>query len=488
MVGIIVPYNIWAAATITHDPQAFAQAYAQFVESIEKYNNMIKTAQDTLNTMNRINDIMNTANSTLNNLQTGLADPRQLADRFQANINSIKENAERIGKSLEQRNWSETILKKEYASCKKKWQNLVKEMKELKQEIATENLTNANSEESSQIANQTFGDERLIKEIEADLQAVENAYNGSMNSVNEKLNQWANNAQYYVDIGDIETKMREHKNPYQTQANVCNKIDETEIEFRIYQAKNKYWEAIANGEYQTARKEFDNWRRAGLDKEMYRKKQMEKVLQNTQETFNAPNNKEALLTINEDSGELSPKDKWESLGYDSKDKVAESKTIYITDDKGNTTTLTKWVAKQSTIYALFDRGMRNEALNLQNQRNMAVALQGDSQAIQQMQLETLQLLGVQINALNHSVNQIGNVVNEFLQQQINSKDDNIEHLGSENRLYGGINDENEFKSKLKNNLNTLGFGSFDDILEEDSQSGRIRFKHTNKDTSGIIGD
>lgn len=221
---------------------------------------------------------------------------------------------------------------------------------------------------------------------------------------------------------------------------------------------------------------------------MYRKKQMEKVLQNTQETFNAPNNKEALLTINEDSGELSPKDKWESLGYDSKDKVAESKTIYITDDKGNTTTLTKWVAKQSTIYALFDRGMRNEALNLQNQRNMAVALQGDSQAIQQMQLETLQLLGVQINALNHSVNQIGNVVNEFLQQQINSKDDNIEHLGSENRLYGGINDENEFKSKLKNNLNTLGFGSFDDILEEDSQSGRIRFKHTNKDTSGIIGD
>lgn len=63
-ISLIVPHNTFATG-IVHDPQSFAQSYAQFVESIEKYNNMIKTAQDTLDTMNRINDVMNTANNTL---------------------------------------------------------------------------------------------------------------------------------------------------------------------------------------------------------------------------------------------------------------------------------------------------------------------------------------------------------------------------------------------------------------------------------------
>ena len=121
-ISLIMPHYTFASAMITHDPTSFAQMAANFAETIEKYNNMIKTATDTLDTMNRINDVVNTATNMLDNLQTGIANPKQIADRFQQNLEGIKRNFERTAKSLEERDWLNTFVKEEYASCKKKWQ------------------------------------------------------------------------------------------------------------------------------------------------------------------------------------------------------------------------------------------------------------------------------------------------------------------------------------------------------------------------------
>ena len=48
--------------------------------------------------------------------------------------------------------------------------------------------------------------------------------------------------------------------------------------------------------------------------------------------------------------------------------------------------------------------------------------------------------------------------------------------------------ENDFTKHYVENLESLGFGKFDDTFEENYESGRIKFKTTNKDVSGIIGD
>lgn len=98
--------------------------YASILESIEKYNTMIKNMEDTLDTMNRINDVMNTASNQLNNLQTGLADPRLLIDRFNSNLNSIQSNFESTKDNFQNWNYKNIIKAEKYAQCKTKWQKL----------------------------------------------------------------------------------------------------------------------------------------------------------------------------------------------------------------------------------------------------------------------------------------------------------------------------------------------------------------------------
>ena len=106
-ITLITPHSVSAmGGEIVFDPTT----YASILESIEKYNTMIKNMQDTLDTMNCINDVMNTASNQLNNLQTGLADPRQLYDRFQSNLQNIQDNANRIAKNLEKKDWSNAVF------------------------------------------------------------------------------------------------------------------------------------------------------------------------------------------------------------------------------------------------------------------------------------------------------------------------------------------------------------------------------------------
>lgn len=267
-ISLIVPHSTFATG-IVHDPQSFAQSYAQFVESIEKYNNMIKTAQDTLDTMNRINDVMNTANNTLNNLQTGLADPRQLWDRFQSNVENIKANYEHIQKSLENRNWSEIMFKKEFATCKKKWQNLMKEVKEYEEQKAKDNLDLAERGDDGsdsagkflEDAQQKYADMQETKEIQAELKMIEDAYNGGLSKGTKEINAFFDQMQYQVDIFNIEAKARQHKNPYERQRDICNEIDIKQIEFEEQKAKNEYFKAMAEGRYADAKREFQIWKK-----------------------------------------------------------------------------------------------------------------------------------------------------------------------------------------------------------------------------------
>ena len=505
-ISLIVPHSTFATG-IVHDPQSFAQSYAQFVESIEKYNNMIKTAQDTLDTMNRINDVMNTANNTLNNLQTGLADPRQLWDRFQSNVENIKANYEHIQKSLQNRNWSEIMFKKEFATCKKKWQNLMKEVKEYEEQKAKDNLDLAERGDDGsdsagkflEDAQQKYADMQETKEIQAELKMIEDAYNGGLSKGTKEINAFFDQMQYQVDIFNIEAKARQHKNPYERQRDICNEIDIKQIEFEEQKAKNEYFKAMAEGRYADAKREFQIWKKKGFEKEIKRQKVTKEVIGQNKSFFNA-NDKQAALSINQDTGELTPAKCddanpticWGKKGFPNKESAAELLSIPQTDDKGNTTTIKKWVAKQSTIHTLFEMGDFNESLSLQNQRNMVIALQGDTQAIQKSQLETFTMLGMQIRELHNSVNAIGNIAAHFLQMQVDEKDDMLKHSGdikeSKETPYHTFKAERDYTEKYINNIDSLGFGKFDDILEEDTESGRIKFKTTNKDVSGIIGD
>ncbi len=493
--SLIMPNSSFGSAMITHDPQTFAQSYAQFVESIEKYNNMIKTAQDTLDTMNRINDIMNTANNTLNNLQTGLADPRQLADRFKANIDSINDNANRIAKSLQERNWLNTFVEKEFASCKKKWQNLRKEIEaenklraEKRLAESVEKWEEGNDEAQAKLeeAAAAFNDAQMISEIDMGLKTIEYAYNGTATSISDKLNKWANEAQYYVDVGNIETKAKEHTNPYQIQTDICGKngkLTQMKIKLKMDKAKNEYFKALAEGRNADARAAFKKWRQQGYEESKRRQQVKIDTRDKASKNFNrfkTSNN----LVINKDSGELVKKEQWEKVKYidNFPPAPAESFPVPITDKNGNTTTQTVWVAKRDTIQALFNNGNIYDALNLQNQRNMAIAMQGDTQAIQRSQLETAELLGQQINELNISINELGNVINAFLQEKIDIQQDALNNLGDNNTPYDIHNTEKKLGQSLSQTMQKHGLGEFDDILIGDEQSGRIKFKDEKKES------
>ena len=498
-IGIIVaPTSTFAnGAMITHDPQSFAQSYAQFVESIEKYNNMIKTAQDTLDTMNRINDVMNTANNTLNNLQTGLADPRQLYDRFKSNVENIKANYERIAKSLENRNWSEIMFKKEFATCKKKWQNLMKQVREYEEQKAKDNLDLAERGDDGsdsagkflEDAQQKYADMQETKEIQAELKMIEDAYNGGLSKGTKEINAVFDQMQYQVDIFNIEAKARKHKNPYESQRDICNKVKEKEREQKIREAKEGYWEAVAKGNHIEARKKFIEWKKEENGKIKDRQEITKQIIESNKGYFN-PNDKPAVLYINQDSGELKPATCdaklicWKSLtGKDNKNDIAELLQIPQTDSNGNTTNIQKWVAKQSTIQDLFKNNHFNEALNLQNQRNMVLALQGDTQAIQKSQLETFTMLGMQIKDLNNTVKAIGKIAEHFLKMEYDIQEDN--HSNKDNG--DEETNENKISQTIKENTQN-NWGNFEDLFESDSQTGRVSFKYKNKDNSGILGN
>lgn len=507
-ISLIVPYNAnaFGGGEVVFDPTS----YAKILESIEKYNAMIKTAQDTLDTMNRINDIMNTANNTLNNLQTGLADPRQLADRFQQNIDSIQATAEAIGKSLERRNWKETFIKKEFASCKKKWQNLMKETKAYAekqkqiqekqkywQEEAEKGIEECKKQgyeaKDCEASEQAYKNalEEDIKEIDGKMATAEKAINQGAQSAINAINNAANEVQAKVDIFNLENKIREVKNPYNYQKNVCQLVEMKQIEWEISKAKKCYFENTAQGNQKEANKCFQKWKKEERNKHDTITKRKQEIWENANGIFNISDDPDKKLMVNTKTGKLEPEKNWKELfGDDFNETRLTQEITYNTppDKDGNSQKIKVWVASSYAINELFyNKDRPAVALDLQNQRNMAIAMQGDTQAIQKSQLETLQVLNMQISGLNKSINALGNVTNEFLKDHLDRLETALQNTEYNSDRKTIINNEsiiNKYTENFAKTLDNMGISKFEDTLEYNN-AGRLKFKDTKKDNSGI---
>lgn len=233
---------------------------------------------------------MNTASNQLNNLQTGLADPRQLKSRFESNIKAIEDNAKRIAKKLEEKDWANAFHNFEYAKCKDKWAKLKKEYKEYQKEQANKNLNDAYKNDNGSEESQANIDKNIVKfndayndranAIEQGMEYLEVVEKQGIQAGISKIHEWANAAQKYVDV-----KNSKYVNPeaairpidkYKTQADLCQQIKEAQIEFDIQKAKMDYWEAIAEGRYADTQKAFTKWKLAENKKAEERKNETKK--------------------------------------------------------------------------------------------------------------------------------------------------------------------------------------------------------------------
>lgn len=188
------------------------------------------------------------------------------------------------------------------------------------------------------------------------------------------------------------------------------------------------------------------------------------------------------------TGKLEPEKKWKEIFSDdfNETKLREKITYNTPPDKdGNSQKQEVWVASKEAINDLFYKKNQSIiALDLQNQRNMAIAMQGDSQSIERSQLETLQMLNMQISGLNQSINALGNITNEFLKNHLDDIESTLDETSMQGKEINYQKVENDFTKEFIDNLNNSGFGKFEDTLEY-NKAGRLKFKDTKKDSTGI---
>lgn len=401
--------------------------YASILESIEKYNSMIKNMEETLDTMNRINDVMNTASNQLNNLQTGLANPANLIDRFQSNLQGIQDNFNRISNNLKHKDWKNSIIKTQYAECSKRWQKLRQKYPE------------------------AYRDNPIALEIDANTKWMEAVNNDGLIKANDNINQYFDKVINKMDITDIEAKISKTKDPKQTAIYICEMIRTEELKKRIDECLREYHKAVQNKDLKKASEAMQCVRKTReelLDKQIEPKRDLNKFLTTTP-TFKIQKNDEAILQLDPMSGNYNP-NAWKTYSCNNEADCIETKTIETKDSEGNRKSVTLKVAKQDTIKNVYDKGAINEAINLQNQRNMALVLAGDSYALEQAQLETLQMISTQILTLNDSLNAIGQIAQKFLENDLR-------------------NDESELNS-LKSNHNDAMFNQFTQSLQDHQPS------------------
>lgn len=439
-ISLIMPHYTFATM-VTHDPTSFAQVAANFAETIEKYNNMIKTATDTLDTMNRINDVVNTATNMLDNLQTGIANPKQIADRFQQNLEGIKRNFERTAKSLEERDWLNTFVKEEYASCKKKWQNLLakyeekqqrKEMSEI-ESTQEQCMKNGGSEEDCKAATDltkaTYNEN--MKEIETGMNILEQGYNSGFTDMNNVIHGAFDKAKNTMNYANVENQLQGIQNPYNYQVNICNKVEEEILKSELEESKNCYIQYTKAGNKKEANKCWEKAKKTIQQTQQQKRDRTKLVWDKANIQFNKGNtgdNKATVLDINDKSGELMPNlQEWRTqlkkpyTEGDIKQTIPVTVTTVDSEGKSKQEQKDVWVVRQDIIIEMMKNGRYNEALSLQNRRNMAIAMQGDNQALAKAQLETFAMLGQQLNILNETVAELGNVNNRMLELFENTK-------------------------------------------------------------------
>lgn len=482
-ISLVMPNSINAVVgEVVFDPTS----YAKILESIEKYNNMIKTAQDSLDTLNRVNDIMNTASNQLNNLQTGLADPRQLVSRFESNLKGIEDNAKRIAKNLEEKDWANAFHKLEYASCKKKWQNLLKEYKEFEKQNAQSSLEEAmseddGSEESKQRvdeARQAFNKSHEAKAIERGFEYIDTVETQGLQAATNKMHEWANAAQKYIDVRNseyisIEEAMRP-KDRYTYQKKLCSLVDEEMAKLDESKSLNCYNKAMKQKNRKEAERCFKELKEK---RERNRQNKINQKYKDIEQRAKAGNifkiqsesTDKPELHIDAKSGNLSG-DWKKKVGKDKREEVADNPTINI-GNGNNQSTMKIWIVKQDIINELFDKGQYAEALNLQNQRNMALAMGSDTYALTQAQAETLMMISKQIVTLNDSVNAIGQIAEALILSEKESEQNNLNSLKQE---------------KTRNQLKNF---SIDDEVKhwEYNEYGIPVFKNRNFEDKGILG-
>ena len=489
--SLIIPHSNAMGVEVVSNPERIAQAYAQFVEQIEKYNTMIKNAMDTLDTMNRISDLTTQANSMINNLQTGLADPTQLYDRFQANLENIKNSAETLAENMKNKEWSEAFLKRDYASCQTKWQELLKNFKERKNEEERKQQTSETGQEKTETEQkqESTNKEGLNQEqqvINAQMNVLDKVYTEGVQGqqdINNKIHGFFNDIQNYMNYGNMENQIKGIQNPYAYQKRVCAMVEIEYLKKTRDDAKECYLENMINKNFKEAEKCLQAAKQADIDIMKKNNERSEAVYTKAHGQFNpSSQNTENVLDINEDTGDLLPSNKWKeewskAMGKTISDKmqVAENKSIPTTDEKGNKSSIKKWVAKLETIKILSSKGRTAEALALQNKRNMVIALQGDTQAIAQSQLETAQTLSLQIAELTKSVNELGNVQNEFLKQFLDDEDYNDDFTKDNNNL-------NNFSINEKR---MMQFDESNSKFLVEYKNGLPALKSKKQDTSGI---
>lgn len=432
-ITLITPHSVSAmGGEIVFDPTT----YASILESIEKYNTMIKNMQDTLDTMNRINDVMNTASNQLNNLQTGLADPRQLYDRFQSNLQNIQDNANRIAKNLEKKDWSNAVFQREYAACRTKWQNLLKAYRE--KEKAEVDLNH--DDESSKV---TFENNEVAQEINTGFAWIEKANNEGLQAANDEIHKFFNNVQNKVNILDLESKMMK-KDKFHYTANICKLVNIETAKLNRDKAVQEYIEAMKNNDLKSARKAMTEIKKQDLEIHNGNNAEIQKIneiIKNGIFELKQKEDKKPILQVNVDNGSLNEKI-WKNKTGKNKNEIVEERTITI-GNGDNQSTRKVWIVKQDVINQLFDNEEYAEALNLQNDRNMALAMGSDTYALTQAQAETLTMISKQIMILNDSVNAIGQIANEFLKKEAkrqNARKEFIENTQDDSALYKFTNE------------------------------------------------
>ena len=488
--SLIAPYNVNAFmgvgdTAVVHDPTTFAGIIQQGLDAIEKYNSMIKTAQDTLDTMNKINDMTNAANNMLNNLQTGIADPRQLYNRFQQNLENIKETSKRFAENLQKRDWVDTFYRNEMASCQNKWARVKKEFErqrlELEREQELESSKYEGDDENQKIlaeVNKYSIIEKYNQQAEAldrESNWLDNAFTNGWADANKKSNDALDYAISKIDITKNENlnyeeeakaklaKLKKEKqvamgqqnnNKEERTAKFCANVEKLELAAIYNDYSNCYYKAIKENNKKEAKRCFNGMKDTKIKESQARIDNLEIKIERKGNTFkkfiSTGKSSLATLDIDENNGNLLPSAKeWKDKYGKEPTSVAEPMTITVTkkdsDGKETTTNEQRWVAKLEVIKHL-QSDFPQDALYLQNKRNMLTALQGDTLAIQKSQLETAIQLNNSIDELKMIMAEMGEAItdlayNDKIKAEERFKDDLEEYSKAQEHL------ENKYKFK-----------------------------------------
>lgn len=387
--------------------------YASILESIEKYNTMIKNMQDTLDTMNRINDVMNTASKQLNNLQTNLADPRLLIDRFQSNIDSIQRTFERTRDNFASWDYKNAIRNQKYAECKSRWAKL-KQTEAYKKALA-----------------KNPAGQQIESTMEALTRWMDTASSSGMESANNQIHTIFDKVIQKMDITNVEEQLSP-KTITQAQIEFCRLSIE-----QIYKAQLETCQEAFDKVKNDIEQRRDGWYKARKCRYEATKAYENNIREQRANEYNKLFKSTSVANetnFGVDGCNIVGNGWKESLGITNSNDVV---TKAVTKDKdGNTIESTYCKIKEDIIDRVF-KVNPSAAILLQNYNNKVIAQEGDTQSIEKSQLQTLEMISKQINELNVSVDNLAKMIAEY-QNNADKKEQFQESEVYDNSFFSGF--------------------------------------------------